>query len=143
MRLDPQTCRRLLAGSRAAHLATIGGTGPHIVPIVFALIGESIVSVVDEKPKTTRNLQRLVNIASDPRVAVLADMYHDDWDRLWWVRADGRARVRTEPAVLESALAALVPRYPQYRTSPPAGPVIEVGVERWSGWAATAGAVTG
>ena len=142
MRLDPETCRRLLVGSRVARLATMGASGPHIVPIVFALIGDSIVSVVDEKPKTTRHLQRLANLAADPRAAVLADVYCDDWDLLWWVRADGHARVRAEPEILQTAVAALRPRYPQYRTAPPAGPVMELQVQRWSGWAATTGAVT-
>ena len=35
------------------------------------------------------------------------------------------------------AVELLVARYPQYREQPPAGPVLEIGVERWSGWSAT------
>jgi PPOX class probable F420-dependent enzyme len=143
VKLDPATCRRLLAGARVARLATVGPAGPHIVPIVFALDHARIFSVVDEKPKTTRQLQRLANIAAYPRVSVLADAYHDDWDLLWWVRADAVASVRPEPEALDRALAALRPRYPQYRTSPPSGPVIDMEVQRWSGWAATAAAIAG
>src|SRR3712207_8024736 len=38
-------------------------------------------------------LRRLANIAHEPRVALLADHYAEDWSALWWVRADGTARV--------------------------------------------------
>ncbi len=113
------------------------------MPVVFALIGGNVVSVVDDKPKTTRRLQRLANIAADPRVALLVDVYDDDWDLLWWVRVDAVASVRSEPEALAAALAALRPRYPQYRTSSPSGPVIELHVQRLSGWAASSAAVTG
>jgi hypothetical protein len=36
------------------------------------------------------------------------------------------------------AVERLVARYPQYRDAPPAGPVLAVDVERWSGWRARA-----
>ena len=82
-----------------ARLATIGTGGrPHLVPVTFALDGDRIYTVVDAKPKTTANLRRLRNIAADPRVTVLADHYEDDWDRLWWVRADGIAAILAGPA---------------------------------------------
>jgi PPOX class probable F420-dependent enzyme len=115
-----------------ARLATVDETGaPHLVPIVFAVAGEVIHTAVDAKPKRSRRLKRLANIAANPRVSVLADRYDDDWSRLWWVRADGVARVRdTSP----EGLAALVARSPQYRDTPPAGPFLEITVERWSRW---------
>jgi hypothetical protein len=31
----------------------------------------------------------------------------------------------------------LAARYPQYRDLPPAGPVIAIRVQRWTGWAAS------
>jgi PPOX class probable F420-dependent enzyme len=67
---------------------------------------------------------------------VLADHYEADWDGLWWVRADGVASVLSQPADMAGPLRLLAARYPQYRASPPAGPVISVQVTRWSGWAA-------
>ena len=79
---------------------------------------------------------RLRNIRAHPQVAVLADHYEDDWDRLWWVRADGRALILDEPAAMAPALALLADRYPQYRAQPPAGPVLSIEVTRWTGWAA-------
>ena len=80
-----------------ARLATIGPGGrPHLVPITFALDGDTIYTAVDQKRKVTTRLQRLRNVATDPRVSVLADHYDDeDWSSLWWVRADGAARVVT------------------------------------------------
>jgi hypothetical protein len=63
---------------------------------------------------------------------------------LWWVRADGTARV-IEPDEPEAARARelLATRYEQYRDAPPPGPVIAVAVERWSGWSAAGGARRG
>ena len=50
-----------------------------------------IYTAVDHKPKTTRRLQRLINIEQNPSVALLAEDYDEDWERLWWVRAEGVA----------------------------------------------------
>jgi PPOX class probable F420-dependent enzyme len=96
---------------------------------------------VDHKPKSTARLQRLRNIQAHPRVALLADHYADDWTRLWWVRADGEAAVlgaAAEAAGAVGPLRLLAARYPQYAARPPAGPVIAVRVDRWTGWAAAA-----
>lgn len=135
--------RALFASARVARLASADAHGrPHLVPIVFALLaGERLVSAVDHKPKRTAALKRLANIAANPAVAVLIDHYADDWDELWWARADGRARVLVaggdEPELRAAALSALVERYPQYRERPPAdGAVIVVEVTRWSAWQA-------
>lgn len=122
-----------------ARLASVTESGqPHIVPFTFVLDGDRIYSAVDAKPKTTNSLRRLRNIRANPKVAVLADHYDEDWARLWWVRADGRAAVLDEPRQVARPLALLADRYPQYRQAPPPGPVIAVNVERWTGWAASA-----
>jgi PPOX class probable F420-dependent enzyme len=120
------------ASARVARLATVGPDGaPHLVPIVFAVVEDVIYSAVDAKPKRHRRLQRLANIERDPRVSVLADHYSADWTRLWWVRADGLARVSDTS---EAGLAALRAKYPQYASTPPDGPFITVEVSRWTGW---------
>jgi hypothetical protein len=56
---------------------------------------------------------------------------------LWWVRADGTARVLADGEESRRAVALLVDRYEQYRARPPAGPVVAIKVERISGWSAT------
>lgn len=107
-----------------------------MVPFTFAVDGDVIYSAVDAKPKSTTNLRRLRNIRDNPSVAVLADHYEDDWSALWWVRADGLAAVVSDTEVMARPLGLLADRYPQYRASPPAGPVIVIQVERWTGWSA-------
>jgi PPOX class probable F420-dependent enzyme len=117
-------------------LATSGADGqPHLVPIVFAVLGDVLYTAVDAKPKSGGKLRRLDNIEANPRVSLLVDHYDENWDQLWWARADGSARV-LPPTSAESlaALAALTARYGQYRETAPPGPVIAVDIRRWSGW---------
>jgi PPOX class probable F420-dependent enzyme len=138
--VSPGEARRRFAAARVARLATADAGGrPHLVPIVFALQGETIYSVVDAKPKRTAELRRLQNVRSNPWVSVLVDHYDDsDWSALWWVRADGAARVLDldEPDS-GGAVGLLAARHPQQRAT---GPVLAVDVQRWSGWtASTAG----
>jgi PPOX class probable F420-dependent enzyme len=130
-----EEARRLLAGSTVARLATVSEDGqPHIVPMVFALDGDILYFAVDEKPKTTRNLKRLKNIASNPSVSVLVDHYEDDWSKLWWVRADGTARIVAGTEEARHATDLLVGRYPQHRKKRPEGPVVAIHIDRLTGW---------
>lgn len=138
LNLTADEARRRFGTAAVARLATIGPAGrPHLVPVTFALDGDRIYTVVDAKPKTTANLRRLRNIEADPRVAVLADHYEDDWDRLWWARADGLAAILRGPAGLAGPVELLAARYPRYRADPPAGPLVRIQAERWTGWAAS------
>jgi PPOX class probable F420-dependent enzyme len=137
--LPAEEARRRFSAARVARLATVDGRGrPHIVPFTFVVDGDHIYSAVDAKPKTTTRLRRLRNIAANPAVAVLADEYDDNWDQLWWVRADGQAAVLREPDEMARPLRLLAGRYPQYRVNKPDGPVIHIVVERWTGWSAVA-----
>src|SRR5712691_6011718 len=91
---ETQEIRHRLKTASVARLATVGPDGrPHIVPITFASADGVLFFAVDQKPKRTRNLQRLRNIAANPAVSVLVDHYDDDWFSLWWVRVDGTARI--------------------------------------------------
>jgi PPOX class probable F420-dependent enzyme len=137
--MDPWTARALMRQAPVARLATVRADGsPHAVPICFALIGDdTIVSAVDHKPKRTDALVRLDNVRTTPAVSVLADHYDDDWSQLWWVRADGAARVVDEGPDRAAAIDALALRYAQYVGSRPTGAVLVVEVSRWSGWRAT------
>ena len=126
--------RRLLNLARVATLATINPDGtPHVIPIVYAVLGERLVTGVDQKPKRDLNLARLRNIRADPRVAVLAHHYAEGWNHLWWVRVDGRAAIRSEDA---EAVEALKARYPQYGTYKITGPIISVSMESVLVWMA-------
>ena len=133
MRRDGQWARDRFGQARVARLATVSGDGsPHLVPMVFAVDGSRLISAVDAKPKSTNALRRLDNIAVNPLVRVVVDQYDAAWPRLWWARADGWARVRDS-----YDLAPLVARYRQYRSVPPAGPVILIEVDNWAGWSAS------
>lgn len=126
--------RRLLDLARVATLATINPDGsPHVIPIVFAVLGDRLVTGVDQKPKRDLNLARLRNIRADPRVAVLAHHYAEGWHDLWWVRVDGRAAIRSDDT---EAVEALKARYPQYGTYEITGPIISVGMESVRVWMA-------
>jgi PPOX class probable F420-dependent enzyme len=124
----------LFGTARVARLATVDEQGlPHLVPVVFATRGDIVVFATDHKPKRTTNLRRLRNIEATGHVSLLADHYDEDWSRLWWVRADGTARIlhgddRTEP------LSWLVAKYAQYTDRPPEGPVVRIDVTTWRGW---------
>lgn len=130
--------RERLEKARVGRLATTTSTGrPHIVPVVFALVGNTVWTAVDAKPKTTRSLRRLANIESNPRVSLLVDQYEDDWTALWWVRIDGDATVeRVDAEEGRLALSALAAKYPQYAAQAPPGPLIRIAVSKWTSWSA-------
>jgi PPOX class probable F420-dependent enzyme len=137
--VDPSSARERFAAARVARLATVDETGhPHLVPIVFAVSGDTVYSAVDGKPKRSMALRRLANVQANPSVCLVVDHYEDDWEALWWVRADGRGRV-LDPEDVEArrAVELLAGRYPQHRREPPKGAVLAVDVTRWSGWSAT------
>jgi PPOX class probable F420-dependent enzyme len=126
-----------LAAARVARLATTDPDGrPHLVPIVFALDGDTLYSAVDAKPKRSKTLRRIENARERPEVTILVDHYDDDWSRLWWIRLRGRARVLDDGPEAERALALLREKYPQYRDEPPGRPVLAVDVTEVREWSA-------
>ncbi len=126
-----------LSAARVARLATTDPDGrPHLVPIVFALEGDTLYSAVDRKPKRSSKLRRIENARVRPDVTILVDHYEDDWDRLWWIRLRGLARVLDDGDERDRALALLQEKYPQYRTEPPDGPVLAVDVTEVREWTA-------
>ena len=107
-----------------------------MVPICFALDGETLVSAVDAKPKRSPRLQRFENVRANPQVALLVHAYDEDWSQLWWARLRGTARVVEAGPEVERAVALLVAKYAQYRAEQPRGPVLAVALSEWRGWAA-------
>jgi PPOX class probable F420-dependent enzyme len=139
MRLEPNEARRRFAAAHVARLATITVDGrPHIVPITFAVEGDRIYTVVDAvKPKSSLSLARLQNVAANPWVSVLVDEYSEDWEQLWWVRADGTAKIAADGPERERAIRLLRAKYSQYRAAGPEfGAAVVVNVDHWIGWSA-------
>jgi PPOX class probable F420-dependent enzyme len=136
MRLDAAQARARFVSSPVLRLATAGGDGrPHLVPCTFAAdeVGRVVIGI-DNKPKSTVELRRLANISENPRVSLLVDHYSDDWDQLWWVRADGVASVERSGAEHAAHWDLLRLKYSQYAGQVLDGPVIVVQVESWGGW---------
>jgi PPOX class probable F420-dependent enzyme len=133
--MDRLEARQRLGEARVGRLATADAGGvPHVVPFVFALDGDTLYWAVDEKPKRSRSIKRLANIQANPNVEVVVDRYTERWDRLWWVRATGPARIVQEGAEEGRAHLLLAAKYRQYRKQPPLGPVVAIEVARLTWW---------
>lgn len=141
-----QSERRFLDLQRVAHLATADRRAvPHVVPVCFAIRGETLYVTVDEKPKRRGGamLKRLRNITENPAVAVTVDRYDEDWTRLGWVLLRGRAEILARGAEHDEAQALLCERYPQLRAMDIAAlPVIALRIERAVSWGNLAPAAT-
>jgi PPOX class probable F420-dependent enzyme len=109
--------RALLDASRIGHLATADRQlRPHVVPFCFAREDDRLYFIVDEKPKQAgKRLKRLRNIAENPVVALVVDVYDDDWRRLEYALVRGTAEIVTGDEEFRRALALLRAKYPQYR----------------------------
>jgi PPOX class probable F420-dependent enzyme len=136
--MDADEARSRFSSARVARLATVSAAGePHLVPVVFAADAERVYLAVDHKPKTTRALRRLDNIAATGQVSLLVDRYDEQWDTLWWVRVDGVGSVvGADSGEGVAAIDALVAKYPQYAGARPLGPAVVVANLRWRFWAA-------
>ncbi|MGD0430145.1 MAG: TIGR03668 family PPOX class F420-dependent oxidoreductase [Acetobacteraceae bacterium] len=128
--------------SRVGRLATADAKGaPHLVPVCYAIIGDSLYITIDEKPKRTGvPLKRLRNITENPEVAVTVDRWDEDWSRLAWVMLRGRAEILNDGEEHDLAQARLRERYPQYRAMDlDRLPVIAMRIARATGWGALDG----
>ena len=134
--------RTLLDAARRAVLATIAPDGrPRLVPVCYVVDAERPVlySPLDRKPKRSQDpfaLARVRDIATDPRVTLLADRWDEDWARLAWLRLEGLAALfhpsdPGHPAIV----AALRVRHPQYQHQRIEDrPMLKVVVERVVRW---------
>ena len=143
-----EAARGFCERSRVARLATADARGvPHLVPVCYAILGDSLYITIDEKPKRTDiPLKRLRNIQENPEIAVTVDRWDEDWSRLAWVMLRGRAEILpggTEHGGAEhgGAQARLRERYPQYRGMDLAAlPVIALRIARVTVWGDLEGA---
>lgn len=137
-RMDRTDALERLAGAELAYLATVTPEQrPHVVPVTFAVVEDRVFTMVDHKPKTTRELQRLANIRANPAASLLADHYSEDWGDLWWVRVDGTASIHDSGAVWVTAREALGSKYRQYEERLPDGSAICLTIETIRFWGST------
>ena len=130
-----------LVRQRVARLATAdGGGNPHVVPVCFAYDGKSVHIALDEKPKDVpaTRLKRVRNIVENPRVALVADRYAEDWSLLAFVMVRGRAGL-LEPGTEEhgAAVRLLRGKYHQYEEMRIGeNPVISIRPDSAASWGA-------
>jgi PPOX class probable F420-dependent enzyme len=138
----PAWALAMLREARVGRLATADATGrPLVVPVCFVFDGAAVYSAVDDKPKRTRALRRLRNVAENPQASVLVDVWDEDWTRLAWVAVDGHTDVLTEGEAFTRALRLLRDKYGQYRAMnlERDGAVLRVRADRVRAWRATEG----
>ncbi|WP_455429714.1 pyridoxamine 5'-phosphate oxidase family protein [Natrinema pallidum] len=156
--------RRRASSPTTADRATVDAQGrPHAVPICFAVLepaaravrpeptnasgtgngtpddgtgGIRLVSAIDEKPKSTADLQRVRNVRANPRVTVLVDRYREDWSRLAWLQGRGWARILESDASSHAdAVSALEAKYDQYgRHELGDRPIVSIAIRRTVSW---------
>jgi PPOX class probable F420-dependent enzyme len=123
---------------RVARLATADAEGrPHVIPICYGIIGETVYFSIDEKPKARpgTRLKRISNLLENPRAALVVDHYDEDWTRLGWVMLKGRAEILETGKEHRDAQNRLRDRYPQLQAMRiEALPVIAIRLEGVTSW---------
>ncbi len=135
-----------LVAARRAILVTIDPHGrPRPVPVCFIVdaadpTGVRVVTPLDDKPKATRDkrtLARVRDIRTRPEVSLLVDRWDEDWSRLAWLQARGKARPTPQGPEAQKVIGALRGKYAQYGDTPLEGPVLRIDVDRWLTWEAS------
>lgn len=132
--------RRFIEARRVGNLATADArAAPHVVPVCFGLLDDTLYITIDRKPKreSTRPLKRLSNILENPQAAIVFDHYDEDWRRLAWVMLRGRAEILADGPEHGRAQTLLQARYRQLAAMQLAAlPVIAIRIERVASWGA-------
>ncbi len=114
--LDPAV-EAFIGSRRVGHLATADADGtPHVIPVCYAYDRGLVYSALDLKPKRvpSRELKRVRNIRTNPRVALVVDDYSEEWDALAYVLIQGRATILESGAERDRAEKLLREKYEQY-----------------------------
>ena len=111
--------KRYVRRGRVGRFATADDRGrPHVVPVCFALVDETVVIALDEKPKEVEPaaLRRVQDIEANPYVALVVDHYTEEWADLGWVQVRGQASLLNPSEEGHArAVAALRAKYEQYQ----------------------------
>lgn len=137
----PGWAHELLVRSPLGHLSYLDDRDrPRVLPVTFALAGDSLWTAIDQKPKR-KHPARVRYLRRRPDAALCADHYEDDWSRLAWVQVIGSVDVVEADAgdAERSGFDALCCKYLPYAEDPPEGPLIRLRPERVVYWRATEG----
>jgi len=108
----------LLRWERVCRVATVDRTGrPHVTPVCQVVRDGKIYFAVG------RDSRKAANLRQTPHVAVLVDLYSEEWGRLAGALVQGRAALIERGPAFRSIRTLLYEKYPQY----PEESAIEVG----------------
>jgi len=104
-----KTFAKLLAQERVCRVATADhGGAPHVVPVCHVLVeGKLYFGAAGDSEKVR-------NIRANPRVAVVVDLYSDDWRQLKGVAVRGTARLIDRGREFRTVRGWLYHKFPQY-----------------------------
>ena len=121
-----------------AHLATADQDAtPHVIPVCCVSDGDSIFSVIDQKPKTVKltNLKRVRNILCNPKVSLVIDHNDNNWQKLWYLLIMGNASLINTGSSHSKAIELLHIKYPQYHDMDiDNNPIIQINPTRIVAW---------
>lgn len=132
MRLE-KALTDLLRWERVCRVATVDRTGtPHLTPVCQVVTGGKIYFAIEYDGKKAANLRR------NPRLAVLTDLYTEDWPRLVGVMIQGRAKLIERGPRFRKIRTLLYQKYPQYPQEAALNEgdsaIVEVTPERVASW---------
>jgi len=118
---------------RVCRVATSGAAGiPHVVPVCHAMSGGGKIYIGSGKGRKVKNL------AENPQITVVVDVYSDAWSLLRGVMIQGRAKLVARGPGFRRGRDLLYRKYPHYRRdaalSPSDSVVIEVTPTRVFTW---------
>ena len=104
-----KTVAKLLARERACRVATVGRDGmPHVVPVCHVLVEGKVYFGTGSHSRKVRNLE------ANPHIAVLVDLYSEDWPSLKGVMVQGTAKLIRRGPQFRKMRTQLYQKYPQY-----------------------------
>lgn len=108
------------------------------MPVVFAVHDGFVGVPIDRvKLKASSKLQRQTNLEADPRASLLIEHWnHDDWSKLWWVRAELRYEGPGAPDRSVELANKLAEAFVQYRGQP-FSDMLVLNIAAISGWTAS------
>ena len=100
---------KLLARERVCRVATAGKDGmPHVTPVCHVLADGKIYFA------TGGDSQKVRHLRANPHLAVLVDLYTDDWSWLKGVMVQGTARLLRRGPEFRKIRTLLYQKYPHY-----------------------------
>ncbi len=124
---------QLVERERVCRVATVDARGrPHVVPVCHVWRNGRLYFAADAASRKVRHLE------AHPQVAVVVDVYVEDWGRLAGVLLQGTARLVRGGPVFRKVRAQLYRKYPQYpdiaAIEPPDTVIVEVTPAHAASW---------